>query len=172
MKRTSFAILSNALVPGAGLVILRREWSGLATSILFAVFAQIVIFSRWITPLDIPTWASYVAMGGLLFVWAGSMWVVVRRARVLGDSILVEELDDLRRRGSEAIEGGDLKEAHRVLLVALSVNDEDAKTWVIWSELMQRLQKRKAARLGWKRVLQLSKDQQHRKAALEALRSG
>ena len=71
-------LLLNAIIPGAGLVVLRREWLGLANSILFAVFALIFIFSRWITPSDIPAWASYLSLAGVIVVWIGSLVFVVQ----------------------------------------------------------------------------------------------
>ncbi|NOX57505.1 MAG: hypothetical protein GXP29_01435 [Planctomycetes bacterium] len=172
MKRSSVAMFSNVIVPGSGMVLLRREWSGLAVSVLFAVFAQILIFSKWITPLDVPGWASSVALGGACVVWAGSQWLVVRRIRAIRAPELAVELDHLRQQSIVAMEAGDFAEAHRELLVALSVNDEDAATWLLWSRLMRKMNKPRAARLGCRRVLQLSNNEQDRKAAREGLREG
>jgi hypothetical protein len=162
-------LLLNALVPGAGLVVLRREWLGLATSILFAVFALIFIFSRWITPSDIPVWASSLALAGLILVWAGSLAAVVQRARFVSDPDLVAEIAHLRREGDEAITAGDFQEAHRVLLVALNLDDEDAETWLLWSKLTERQGSARVARTGWKRVLRLSRVEEHRALARQKL---
>lgn len=169
MNRMPKVLLLNALVPGAGLVVLRREWLGLATSILFAVFALIFIFSRWITPSDIPGWASYLALIGLVLVWAGSQAFVVQRGRFLGDPDLVAEIAHLRQEGDAAIRAGDLQEAHRVLLVALNLDDEDAETWLLWSQLMEQQGNSKAARTGWKRVLRLGRKEEHRTLANQKL---
>ncbi len=165
MNRVSVAMFLNAVVPGAGLIVLRREWLGLVVSVLFAVFSLIFIFSRWITPADIPTWAAYSALVGLILVWAGSMAVVVLRARFVGDPELVAEIEQLRKQASTAIESGDFTEAKRELLVALSLDDENAETWMVWSELMKRQGNARAARAGWKRVIRLTNQSELQAAA-------
>jgi len=86
-------LLLNAIIPGAGLVVLRREWLGLANSILFAVFALIFIFSRWITPSDIPAWASYLSLAGVIVVWIGSLVFVVQHGRVVSDPDFISEMN-------------------------------------------------------------------------------
>lgn len=169
MGRTPKIIFLNALVPGAGLVVLRREWLGLATSVLFAMFALIFIVSRWITPSDIPTWASYMALAGLILVWAGSLAVVVNRAKSIGDPDFIAEIEHLRQEGADAIAANDLEEAHRALLVALNLDDEDAETWLLWSKLMERQGNARAAQVGWKRLSLLSHVDEHRQLAKQKL---
>ena len=39
--RKAIAIWMNLLVPGTGLILLRREWLGLAMAMLFCVCAQV-----------------------------------------------------------------------------------------------------------------------------------
>lgn len=169
MRRMPVVMFLNAMIPGAGLVVLRREWLGLATSILFAVIALIFISSRWITPSDVPTWAMYLMLAGMILVWAGSMAMVVHRFRFVSDPELIAEIEQLRGQGADAIAAGDLDEAHRVLMVALSLDDEAAETWLIWSDLMERQNKVHAARVGWKRVLRLSKRQKNLDMARQRL---
>ncbi|MCA9252677.1 MAG: hypothetical protein R3E58_10685 [Phycisphaerae bacterium] len=169
MIRMPKVLLLNAIIPGAGLVVLRREWLGLANSILFAVFALIFIFSRWITPSDIPAWASYLSLAGVIVVWIGSLVFVVQHGRVVSDPDFISEIEHLRQEGQAAIEAGNLPEAHRVLLVALNLNDEDPESWLHWSRLMELQGDAQAAHAGWKRVLRLSRIEEHRLLAKQKL---
>ncbi len=172
MGRMTFVMIINVLIPGAGLVVLRREWLGLATSVLFALLAIIFISSRWIIPSDIPSWAAYLSLIGLILVWVGSMVAVVQRARFVRDPEVIAEIKQLQQQGASAIEGGDLAEARRVLLVAINLDDEDAETWAIWSKLMEGQDNTRAAHVGWKRVLRLADRQELQIEARQRLGEG
>ena len=52
----------NAVVPGAGLIVRRREWFGLARSLLFALLAQIAVGGVWLWPAAIPRPVALVAL--------------------------------------------------------------------------------------------------------------
>ena len=43
MRRQGLARVINLVAPGSGLVLLRREWLGLAVAALFAVLGQVVV---------------------------------------------------------------------------------------------------------------------------------
>ena len=121
MRRVWFAVAINLVIPGGGLIVLRREWLGFAISILFVVLTQIAIFGLLIVPLDLPRWAVVVALVGMAGVWVLSQWLVLVRGRLVASPELERELRDLRGRAREALARGDYAEANRALLVAISV---------------------------------------------------
>ena len=96
MRRVWFAVAINLVIPGGGLIVLRREWLGFAISILFVVLTQIAIFGLLIVPLDLPRWAVVVALAGMAGVWGLSQWLVVVRGRLVASPELESELCDLR----------------------------------------------------------------------------
>jgi len=169
MKRAKPARIVNLFVPGSGLILLRREWVGLATAGLFTVLAQTAILGWWVVPLDIPVWVATACGAGAALVWLQSQWSVWRRVRAIYAPALLRELADLRAQAAEALARGDLEEAHRVLLVALAVNDEDVELMMLWAALMQRMGRLRAARRTWRRVLALDAPGPQRQAAQEAL---
>ena len=137
MKRYRYAIFLNVLIPGSGLIVLRREWLGLSISVLFSLFAQIVIFGWLIVPLDIPKWAVTASVAGLAAVWGLSQYLVFARIRQVSSPELARELHILRTRAREMMDRGEYAEARQVLLLARSVDDEDAESAVLWAKLTE-----------------------------------
>ncbi len=163
------AIILNLLAPGAGLIMLRREWLGAALALLFGVLAQVVVFGWLIVPADVPAWMVVVAGAAAAGVWGAGQWLLGRRLRLLRSPELAQELAQMRAEARRALDDGDLDEAHRTLLVALSVDDEDVELAVLWAQLMSAMGRRGDARRGWRRVLALATGESHVAAAREAL---
>lgn len=138
MKRESAARLLNLLAPGAGLILLRREWLGLALAVAFTALAQVAMLGWWVIPLDIPAWLSGVAGLSAGVIWAQAQWLVHRRARWVAAPAFAQELADLRRRAAEALARGAHEEARRLLVVARSVNDEDEQVAAMWAKIQAR----------------------------------
>ena len=65
------AILLNVLVPGSGLVILRREWLGLCLALLYGLLAQTALWGVWLIPISIPRLVVVGSAISAAAVWAG-----------------------------------------------------------------------------------------------------
>lgn len=169
MKRYWPAVVINLFVPGAGLIVLRRQWLGLALSVLFGLLAQIVIFGLLIVPEDVPRWAVFVSAFAALGTWALAQWLAISRVRFVASPGLEGELRALCGRAREALVGEDWTEARRTLLVASDLNDEDLELAVLWAELMTATGQVSEARRWWHRVLRLDRARVHRQTALGAL---
>jgi len=169
MRRQGLARVINLVAPGSGLVLLRREWLGLAVAALFAVLGQVVVLGWWVVPLDVPRWMPWVAGAVAVVLWAHAQWLLHCRIRLNASPVLAEELADLRSRAADALVRGDHAEAQRVLQVALSIDDEDMDVAVLWARLKSAQGERDAARRGWRRVLALSPGAEQRRAARDAL---
>ena len=169
MVRLRWAVALNLVVPGAGLIILRREWLGFALALLFWVLAEMGLVGWLLVPAMIPGWVSGVALAGGGSVWGWSQWLLVRRMRTSCGEAAARELALLGRRSDEAVAGNDLSEARDLLRAALTINDEHVATNVRWAELMARMGRLGEASKAWRRVLQLDGDGEGRRKAAEAL---
>ncbi len=158
MYRKRLAVLFNLMVPGTGLIILRREWLGFTLAILFGVVTQIVILGLWVVPQDIPRWIWFTAVLVTIGVWLFAQWRLLIRVRDENSPDFAKELEELRSLAELALQKEDFDEARRVLLVALKINDEDLAVQVLWARLMRLTRPGKSARVAWKRVKYLDRD--------------
>jgi len=171
MNRPTAARILNLLVPGAGLILLRREWLGLSLAVAFTVLAQIAILGWWIVPLDFPDALTWGAGIGAALTWGHAQWLLHCRATLVGAPAFISQLADLRQRAEDALRRGDHAEAQRMLWIALRADDEDVELAVLWAQLMAAKGDRAGARRGWRRVLALATAGEHRRAARQALDS-
>jgi len=152
------------------MILLRREWLGVALALLFVLVAQFAIVGTWIVPRDLPAgWALFAwIITGL--VWLVAQWLTWRRARVVTSPVLSKELMQLRAQAESAIERNEYSEARGILLAAATLNDEDAETHALWARMYQALGQPQPARRAWKRVLSLNSSDSLRGEARQALR--
>ncbi len=163
------AILLNMLVPGSGLVILRREWLGLCLALLYGLLAQTALWGVWLIPVSIP---GFVVIGSAISaatVWAGAQWLLMQRWRLVAAPEVELELDRLLVQADAAMDTGELESARRILLVARSLNDEHIGVNIRWGRLMQLMGRFHHARSTWRRVLRLRPSDDQNRQAREAL---
>ena len=167
--RKSIAPWINLAVPGAGLVLLRREWLGLVLAVLFCFCAQIALWGLLIVPASIPGWITGSALAGAVLTWIGAQYtLIIRLRRAFGPGI-AREIVHLCRSAEEAIAAGAYDRGEELLLVALTLNDEDPRVNTLWAQLMTALGRFRHAHRAWKRVVQVTCDGAERRQAVEAL---
>ncbi|HEY3242930.1 MAG TPA: hypothetical protein VGM03_06210 [Phycisphaerae bacterium] len=167
--RERLAILLNLLVPGAGLIMLQRDWLGFTLALLFAVLAQIGIAGRWLMPSVMPRSVALGALVAASLVWAGAQWLLLMRWREIAGNGVSAELASLCTRAGEAIRQQRYTDAYDVLRVALTLNDEHPEVLRQWAELLTLMGRFRQARHAWHRLLQLAHDDDCRQAATTAL---
>ena len=167
--RRSVAPWLNLIVPGAGLILLRWEWLGLALAMLFCLCAQIGLWGRWIVPASIPGWVTTSALAGAVLVWVAAQYTLVIRLRDAFGPGVKHDIIRLCRLAEQALADGTYDQAEELLRVALTLNDEDPRVNTLWAQLMTALGKFHHARQAWHRVLQLSRTRAERRHAFEAL---
>lgn len=155
VRRFRSAVGMNVLVPGTGLIALGRVWLGVALAAWFALGAEVAACGALIAPASIPRWIAWGA--GLL---AGVAWLVgqgllVTHIRTLRDPNLPADLKALRDLAEQALARGDLAAARLSLRVALSVDDSDVPTRVLWARLLSKKGSRAKARRAWLEAQQL-----------------
>lgn len=62
--------LLNLVVPGVGLILLRREWLGASLALGFGICGHIAVAGWLIAPAAIPRW-----LAGLATAWAALTWI-------------------------------------------------------------------------------------------------
>jgi hypothetical protein len=169
--RRRLAIICNLVVPGSGLIVLRREWLGLALAVLFALLAEVALAGALIVPATIPVSLTTLSFSAAVLVWIGAQWRLLVRLRAAYGPAVERELASLRERAAAALAKRDYVDARDILSVALTINDEDVACNVQWAELMTLMGRFPQARRAWRRVLRLDRDDTHRRTAVEALAS-
>lgn len=68
----------NLLVPGAGLILTARDWSGVLLALMFALCGNVALAGWLIAPAAVPGWLSNSAaiLAGL--TWLAAQWLLRR----------------------------------------------------------------------------------------------
>ena len=169
--RRRLALVCNVIVPGSGLIVLRREWLGVAVAILFGFLAEMVLLGVLIVPATIPPWVTALCFSTAVFVWLGAQWRLWVRLRSEDGSALDSELALLRERAAAAAAERSYAKAADIMRVALTLNDEDLGCNVQHAELMMLMGRFARARRAWRRVQSLDSRGQYRRQAADALAS-
>ena len=159
----------NALVPGAGLVLMRREWLGAALTVLFTTAVLVALWGWLLIPLEVPRWVTIGAAIAAAVTWLAAQALAWSRGRlVLGEEARAR-LRFLEQEAAEALERGELAEARELLLVALTLNDEYLPIRRQWAVLLTRTGRLPDARRAWKKLLKLDRAGTYREEARKAL---
>ena len=169
MKRFVWGAVINLLVPGSGLILLGLPWLGIALALWFALGAELAACGWLIAPATIPWVLTLV--GALC---AGAAWVLgqglfLTRMRFLRDPELPAELAILRRHATEALARGDHRAACSTLRVALSIDDADLPTRILWARLMTGMGRKRHARRAWRGSARLDTHREHQNEIRQAL---
>lgn len=167
--RFPLTIIINALAPGTGLIILRREWLGFALALLYCVFAQIAILGYLLIPAAIPRYVTVGAAVAASAVWVWSQWLLFERRRLTTGEAVERELRKLSEQCADAIKANNLAEAHDLLQMALVINDEHLAINKQWASVMEMMGRPNDAARAWRRVLQFEHEPAERRAAERAL---
>jgi hypothetical protein len=167
--RYQAAIVLNLLVPGTGLILVRREWLGAALAALFGVLVQTGLWGCLIEPARMPTWLVAACLAGGTLVWLAAQYLLRQRLVLMRDPGVQRELARLRDQAAGHMANGVYKDAWAVLQVALAIDDEALDSNVQAAELLAALGRIAEARKAWRRVAQLDHGGLYRGRMLEAL---
>jgi len=162
----------NLVVPGTGLMVLGRAWLGLALAIWFALAAEVAIAGLLIAPAALQRWSALTAGGFALAAWVVAQGLLVSRIRFLLDPALPRELAILRRLAQGSLVHKKWKSARSALLLALSIDDGDAESRLLWARLVSETTGGRRARAAWQAAAKSDRNGRFRAeitAALEQL---
>jgi hypothetical protein len=151
-KRCALTAFLNALIPGCGLIVARREWLGITLALLYGLCVQVLLAGTLIAPAAIPTWLTACAAGLAALTWAGAQVMLWKQLRVIRDPHLHREIDRLLTSVNEAAARGDLDAARSLLQCAQTLNDEHPAVWKAWAELFTQSGNLRAAQRAQRRL--------------------
>lgn len=165
-----WSVTLNALVPGAGLIVLRREWLGTWLALLFVLPAQGALWGWLLVPEEIPP-----AVAGVLAIAAGGVWVLAQvllglRIRLVTSARVEHTLRLLLKEAEAALLEGRLREADELIGVALGIDDESPAVRALQARLLAEQSEVTESRRWWSYVLRAAPDGPLRVQAEEALR--
>jgi hypothetical protein len=174
MKRFVLPALMNLLVPGSGLMALGRPWLGLALAVWYAMSAEALIAAKLIAPGSLPAWTAAVGGGLAALAWIIAQGLLGERIRFLMDVHLPTELAMVRKMAEDALQRADYRAARSALRVALTMDDSDVMTRILWARLMSVRATRFRARRAWIEAARLDQRREFTteiRAALRQLRA-
>jgi hypothetical protein len=158
----------NLLIPGAGLILLRREWLGFFLALMFGLCANLGMAGWLIAPDAIPLWMVRLAAGLSIALWIAAQSFLFRQIGWLDRRR--SGLATLRAEASSALENGDPALARLALESGLEIDDCDPELLYLYARLCTIEQRDEQARGAWERVLRLDAPAAHRAEAAEYLR--
>ena len=163
------ATVLNVIVPGSGLILLRRAGLGVVLAAVFGLCVQVALWGRWIVPAVVPGWLTASAGAGAGMAWLIAQGALIAQLRLAFRPGAERELVHVCQLIEQAAARGAYQDAEELLHIALALNDEDARVNRLWAEVMTALGRFHHARRAWTRVAQVSTDAADRRQAAEAL---
>jgi len=115
----------NMLLPGTGLIVLRREWLGVCLVVLFGMCGHVAVAGWLIAPETIPPRSSGLALALAVSAWILAQWLYRRQKVFLTQR--AAGLDILLREARSALQSYDLATARRALESGLALDDENVQ---------------------------------------------
>jgi hypothetical protein len=169
VKRFILPSLINFLVPGTGLIVLGCPWLGVALAAWFVLGAEVSLLGLYFAPAAIPDMLVLVGVIFSLAAWGVAQGLLYRRFQLLRDPDLPGELGCLRVFAEQAMSQQDYKSARSALLMALSIDDTDLPTRILWARLLTLSASRPRACRAWRRAERLDSHAQYTCQIQEAL---
>ena len=126
-------LLLNLLLPGAGLIMRRREWLGFCLVLLFGVCANVVLAGWLIAPESIPLWLQRLALGMTVVTWGLSQWLYAHQGRVLRRRSAA--IQNLARDARRALDSGDRAAADHAIESMRAIDDESPELDALVAEM-------------------------------------
>jgi len=168
-RRFAWAIGLNLIAPGAGLVILRREWFGLTVATLFALLAQTGLYGSIVDPTLVRADGARFCGAAAVVVWIFAQAAAIFRARKVLGQRARREIASIVHQASDALEERRYVDAVDLLNVALHVNDESSELRIALARVLTVMGQFDKARSVWESVLDLDVRGDHRAEAIGAL---
>lgn len=169
MNRMVASAVMNVIVPGTGMILLGRTWLGLALAVWFALAAQVALGAVLVAPAMVPPWLVATCTVLAVAAWLLAQGVLIARVRFLRDPGLPEEMTLLRERIEAALDRRDTRTARSLLNLALSIDDNDLATRILWARLLTISGSRARAVRAWRGAARLDTEGHFRREIGEAL---
>ncbi len=165
--QTTTTWLPNFLLPGIGLVLVRREWLGLALAMVFSICGNVVIAGRWIAPATVPGWMSWLALLIGAATWCLTQYLLWRQQRTL--HLAAQRIQTILAEARRAVEAGDLLLALRTLNLGAAIDDEHLELQVLRARILAQTGDWDASCKLWRWIIRLRDAGQYTAEAEKAL---
>lgn len=162
-----FVWLLNLVLPGAGLIVRRREWLGVVLALVFGICGNVALAGLLIAPDAIPSWTPWLAVSICVLTWFASQGLLWLQCRRLTDC--ARGIESLLSATRAALDQGDIDAALNSLESAVSLDEEHVEVNVLWARLCERQGRSSEARRWWNRVVELDVQRRYRSEAATAL---
>ncbi len=152
--------LLNLILPGAGLIVRRREWLGVALALVFGISGNVALAGLLIAPEALPAWMPAAAIVLCVLAWVGSQVLLRLQCRRLENC--AKGVEALLAASRAALADGDINLAQESLESAVSLDEEHVEVNVLWARLCQQQGKPTEARQWWSRVAELDVRRRYR----------
>lgn len=167
--RLRTAIALNLLLPGSGLILAQREWTGFMLALLFTAGAQITLFGTWIAPGAVANWLTAVGAGAAAAAWVAGQCMLVTSIRTRFGQAREEQISTCFALADEAMKHGKFEEACGAIDVAMTVDDENPETYVRRARLSALIGEYDHAREAWRKVAELDRRKLFHREMADAL---
>lgn len=99
-------LLLNLLIPGSGLILLRREWLGFFLAVVFGLGGNIALAGWLVAPAAMPAWLTVAAFASAALTWLVSQ--VLFRRQCLIRSRIADDLLAPPHQACSAVKKGEI----------------------------------------------------------------
>ncbi len=128
--------IANLILPGAGLILLRKEWLGLMVSLLFATFGNVAIAGGLIAPDSLPAWLTWLAGIMTAATWVVAQGLLVRQRTEI--SAAVRHAQSLANEARAAISRNDMNAARVMITEGLSSDASNPTLQALREQIAQK----------------------------------
>jgi hypothetical protein len=166
-KMSTMVWICNLLIPGAGLILRRREWLGFFLALMFGICANLAIAARLIAPDAIPRWMAILTGALSIALWIVAQIFLSRQNRWL--ALCRSGIRSLLVEARSAMDNSDLDLARVALESGMAIDDRDTELLYLYAHLCMLEKREDQARGAWEQILRLDALAAHRVEAREYL---
>jgi len=159
----------NILIPGCGLIVLKREWLGFFVAAFFGLCGNAALAGWLIAPDALPKWLVVFIALVTAATWIGAQLLLASRQR---DIVRRQEgLSRILLDARNALDTGNLDSARAHLENGCDLDEESVEWHVLWARVCTRDGDLVAGQQAWSRVLKLDIQRQYHSEARQALQT-
>ncbi len=162
--------LFNLVVPGGGMILVGRLWTGLAVGMLFAVTANYAIIATLLFPDDAPGWLQGLAIGLCGGSYLGAQLRMGSCLREARQQAVAEVRDATLRAVSACLANNQADEALAAMEPIADMAERDLLVAYRFAQVLTKTGDASAARRAWERVRRLDRHRLYREICDERLR--
>jgi len=132
--REALSWFLNLILPGAGLILRRREWLGFFLAIVFGIWGNIVLAGWLIAPAAIPAWLTDLAFLFAVLTWITAQFLFRRQG--LSQVQCANDVSTLLREARRALDSGEVEPARTCIESGLAIDEENVELHALEARLL------------------------------------